>query len=79
MADKKGKKVKMTEAEKRERVAQALAKKKEVEARALEIVHREAGSRIIFKKFTAFWGLGLSNDSGVSEFRGNCVFNGNFL
>jgi dsDNA-binding SOS-regulon protein len=44
MAEKKGKKVKMTEAEKREKVALALAKKKEVEARALEIVHREACS-----------------------------------
>ena len=32
----------MTEAEKREKVALALAIKKEVESRALQIVHREA-------------------------------------
>ena len=42
MAEKKGKKVKMSESEKREKVSVALAKKKEMEGRALEIVHREA-------------------------------------
>jgi hypothetical protein len=39
---KKEKRCKLTEAEKRERVAAALAKKKELESRAIQIVHREA-------------------------------------
>jgi hypothetical protein len=42
MAEKKKEKsCKLTEAEKRERVAVALAKKKELESRAIQIVHRQ--------------------------------------
>jgi hypothetical protein len=45
MADKtKEKKSKLSEAEKREKVALALAKKKQMERRALEIVHRETAT-----------------------------------
>ena len=39
---KKEKRSKLSEAEKRERVAAALAKKKDLESRAIQIVHREA-------------------------------------
>jgi hypothetical protein len=51
---KKEKRCKLTEAEKRERVAAALAKKKELESRAIQIVHREATNASLVSSLNGF-------------------------